>query len=86
MNKKVSLIAAAAMASTVALTFGSGVQAHNQGCLLRPDGRVLVVGAGNFVLRPDGSFIVDLDPSTAHQEFGTSHAAVQGNSRVYKCP
>ena len=89
MNKKTSLIAAAALASTVGLAFSSGVHAHNQAYLLLPNGTCVVVGAGNFVLRPDGSYIIDLDPTTpTHQEFGTSHAAVQGNSRVQKgtCP
>jgi hypothetical protein len=89
MNKKTSMIAAAAIASTVGVAFSSAAQAHNQAYLLLPDGRCVVVGAGNFVLRPDGSYIIDLDPSTpTHQEFGTSHAAVEGNSRVQKgtCP
>jgi hypothetical protein len=89
MKKKASLVAAATIASSVGLSIGSAAQAHNQAYLLLPDGSCVVVGAGNFVLRPDGSYIIDLDPSTpTHQEFGSSHAAVQGNSRVLKgtCP
>ena len=89
MKKKSSIVAAAAIASTVGLGAGSAVQAHNQAYLLLPDGSCVVVGAGNFVLRPDGSYIIDLDPSTpTHQEFGTSHAAVEGGSRLLKgtCP
>jgi len=89
MKRTSSFIAAATIASAIGLGAGSAAQAHNQAYLLLPDGSCVVVGAGNFVLRDDGSYIIDLDPSTlTHQEFGTSYAAVQGNSRVLKgtCP
>ncbi len=86
-RKFVPLIATATLMSALGLTFGSVAQAHNQGWIILPDGRCVIVAAGNVVVAPDGTFRMDLVPETAdHQEFGASYAASQGNSKLEKGP
>ena len=61
-RKFVPLIATVTLTSALGLTFGSVAQAHNQGWIILPDGRCVIVAAGNVVVAPDGTFRMDLVP------------------------
>ncbi len=87
MKRTLPLLAAVTLTTTLGLALGSGAQAHNQGWFFLPNGKCVVVGAGNVVVAPDGTFRMDLVPETEdHQEFGTSFAAERGNSMLNKGP
>lgn len=87
MKRRMSpFLAAAAMIA--AMAFPGLVAAHNRAHLILPDGRCIIVGSVKSVLMPDGT-LHDLRPETPWQtadEFGTSFAADEGNSRLLKGP
>lgn len=87
MKRQISLVLAAA-AMVVAMAFPGLAAAHNRAHVILPDGRCIIVGSEKSVSMPDGT-LHDLRPETPWQvadEFGTSFAADEGNSRLLKGP
>jgi hypothetical protein len=87
MKRQISLVLAAA-AMVVAMAFPGLAAAHNRAHIILPDGRCIIVGSEKSVSMPDGT-LHDLRPETPWQvadEFGTSFAADEGNSRLLKGP
>jgi hypothetical protein len=87
MKPQISLVLAAA-AMVVAMAFPGLAAAHNRAHVILPDGRCIIVGSEKSVSMPDGT-LHDLRPETPWQvadEFGTSFAADEGNSRLLKGP
>ena len=87
MKRQISLVLAAA-AMVAAMAFPGLAAAHNRAHVILPDGRCMIVGSEKSVSMPDGT-LHDLRPETPWQvadEFGTSFAADEGNSRLLKGP
>lgn len=81
--KKISTVL---LVLATALTLASAASAHNRAHIILPNGECIIVGSEKSVTLPDGSFL-DLRPETVPaDEFGTSFAADQGNSRLEKGP
>jgi hypothetical protein len=76
------------LVTALALMVASAASAHNRAHIILPNGECIVVGSEKSVTLPDGTF-QDLRPETPWQvadEYGTSFAADQGNSRLLKGP
>ena len=76
--------------AALAFTLASTALAHNRAHIILPSGECMIVGSVKSVTLPDGTFL-DLRPETPWQqadEYGTSFAADEGNSRLQKgaCP
>lgn len=87
MKRQISLVLAAS-AMVVAMAFPGLAAAHNRAHVILPDGQCIIVGSEKSVSMPDGT-LHDLRPETPWQvadEFGTSFAADEGNSRLLKGP
>lgn len=83
------LVTAASMAA--ALAFPAVVGAHNRGLVWLPSGECVQVGSLESVFVPGKDAYLDLYPQDGpypNDEYGTSFAAMQGNSAVEKgsCP
>ena len=75
-------------AAGLTLVLSAPAAAHNRAHIILPDGSCIVVGSEKWVDLPDGTRL-DLRPETPWQvadEFGTSFAADEGNSRLQKGP
>ena len=76
------------LATALALMLASAASAHNRAHIILPNGECIIVGSEKSVTLPDGT-LQDLRPETPWQvadEYGTSFAAEQGNSRLLKGP
>ena len=76
------------LATALALMLASTASAYNRAHIILPNGECIVVGSEKSVPLPDGT-LQDLRPETPWQiadEYGTSFAAEQGNSRLLKGP
>ena len=87
MRRLTMLAATAALAALMALP--GLAAAHNRGLVILPSGECIQVGALNEVRPgPLKDTLLDLDPITEGDNFGTSWAATRGNSALEKgvCP
>lgn len=87
MRRLTLLAATAALAALMALP--GLAAAHNRGLVILPSGECIQVGALNEVRPgPLKDTLLDLDPITDGDNFGTSWAATRGNSALEKgvCP
>ena len=90
MMRRVSLLVAAA-AMAAALVFPTAASAHNRALVWLPNGGCVQVGSLKSVWVPGKDAYQDLYPQDGpypNDEFGTSFAALQGNSALEKgaCP
>jgi hypothetical protein len=88
LKQTLKLASGVATAAGLMLAVSSPAAAHNRAHIILPDGRCIVVGSEKSVELPDGT-LQDLRPETPWQvadEFGTSFAAEEGNSRLEKGP
>ena len=79
---------AALAAAALALMLTPAALAHNRAHIILPSGECKIVGSVKSVTLPDRT-LLDLRPETPWQvadEFGTSFAADEGNSRLQKGP
>lgn len=86
--KPFKLVKGAVLAAALALMLAPAAPAHNRAHIVQPDGTCIIVGSEKSVTLPDGT-LLDLRPETPWQvadEFGTSFAAEQGDSRLEKGP
>ena len=76
------------LASTCALAFVPAASGHNRAHIVLPNGQCIIVGSEKSVQLPDGTYL-DLYPADGpypNDEYGTSFAALQGNSAIEKGP
>ena len=76
------------LATALVLTLAPAASAHNRAHIILPSGKCMIVGSVKSVSLPDGT-LLDLRPETpwwVADEFGTSFAADEGNSRLQKGP
>lgn len=74
------------LAAALTLLVSPAAQAHNRAHVILPSGECIIVGSEKSVTLPDGT-LLDLRPETPNaDEFGTSFAADQGQSRLQKGP
>ena len=89
MNKKLMCLPAAVLlVGATEIAFSTVASAHNRAHIILPSGDCVVVGSEKSVTLPDGTF-QDLRPETpwfVADEFGTSFAAEEGQSRIEKGP
>ena len=88
--KRIAKLLIVLATTIVVLTLAPVTSAHNRAHIILPDGRCIIVGSEKSVTLPDGT-LHDLRPETPWEvadEFGTSFAADEGNSRLQKgaCP
>ena len=86
MKRRVYFLAAVAAAAAFAVA--PTASAHNRAHLILPDGSCIIVGSEKSVQLPDGTYL-DLYPADGpypNDEYGTSFAALQGNSAIEKGP
>ena len=78
----------AAVAAAAALAVAPTASAHNRAHIVLPNGSCIIVGSEKSVQLPDGTYL-DLYPEDGpypNDEYGTSFAALQGNSAIEKGP
>ena len=90
MKRRISLLATA-VGMVAALAVAPSVSAHNRGLVWLPDGGCVQVGSLESVWVPGMDAYLDLYPEDGPyplDEYGTSFAAMQGNSALEKgaCP
>lgn len=71
-----------------ALAFVPAASAHNRAHIILPNDQCIIVGSEKSVQLPDGTYL-DLYPADGgypNDEYGTSFAAMQGNSAIEKGP
>jgi hypothetical protein len=78
------------VATGCAFAFVPAASAHNRAHIVLPTGQCIIVGSEKSVQLPDGTYL-DLYPQDGpypNDEYGTSFAALQGNSAIEKgrCP
>jgi hypothetical protein len=81
-------ISAVLLVLATALMLAATASAHNRAHIILPNGTCIIVGSEKSVTLPDGT-LQDLRPETpwnVADEFGTSFAAEEGNSRLEKGP